>query len=113
MDARVHRAGRIPEGADGGNLNVAPARTACRGKLTGMEWDGSGGSHGQQSSHRRDGRAVWKYLKDHGKSALRALEQGVDASPLGVSMAAGWLAREGKVEVAQEKRSLYLRLTKH
>ena len=54
---------------------------------------------------------VWQYLKDHGKTTLKALEKGVDAPAETVSMAAGWLAREGKVEVAQEKRSLYIWLT--
>jgi hypothetical protein len=52
--------------------------------------------------------AVWQYLKDHGKSTLKALERGVGAPAEAIAMAAGWLAREGKVEVAQEKRSIYL-----
>jgi hypothetical protein len=55
--------------------------------------------------------AVWQFLKDHGKSTLKAVESGVDAPAGAVPMAVGWLAREGKVEVAQEKRSLYLWLT--
>jgi stage V sporulation protein SpoVS len=55
--------------------------------------------------------AVWQYLKDHGKSTLKALGTGVDAPAEAVPMAVGWLAREGKVEVAQEKRSIYLWLT--
>ena len=55
--------------------------------------------------------AVWQFLKDHGKSTLKALEKGVDAPVEAVTMAVGWLAREGKVEVAQEKRSVYLWLT--
>jgi stage V sporulation protein SpoVS len=52
--------------------------------------------------------AVWQYLKDNGKTTLKALEKGVGAPAEAVSMAAGWLAREGKVEVAQEKRSIYI-----
>ncbi len=54
---------------------------------------------------------VWQYLKDHGKSTLKAVEKGVDAPVDAVPMAVGWLAREGKVDVAQEKRSVYLWLT--
>ena len=46
--------------------------------------------------------AIWQYLKDHGKTTLKALEKVVDAPVKEVSMAAGWLAREGKVEVAQK-----------
>jgi hypothetical protein len=54
---------------------------------------------------------VWQYLKDHGRSTLRTVEKGVTAPTGTVQMAVGWLAREGKVELAQEKRSIYLWLT--
>lgn len=56
---------------------------------------------------------VWQYLKDHGKSTLKTVEKSVDAPAEAVSMAVGWLAREGKAEVAQEKRSLYVWLTEN
>jgi hypothetical protein len=51
---------------------------------------------------------VWQYLKDHGKSTLAMVEKSVDAPGGAVCMAVGWLAREGKIELAQEKRSTYL-----
>jgi hypothetical protein len=51
---------------------------------------------------------VWQYLKDNGKSTLTAVEKAVPAPAGTVAMAVGWLAREGKLEVAQEKRSIYL-----
>jgi hypothetical protein len=54
---------------------------------------------------------VWQYLKDHGKSTLTAVEKAVPAPAGAVPMAVGWLAREGKLELAQEKRSVYLKLT--
>jgi hypothetical protein len=54
---------------------------------------------------------VWQYLKDHGKSTLAAVEKAVPTPAGAVPMAVGWLAREGKLEVAQEKRSVYLWLT--
>jgi hypothetical protein len=52
--------------------------------------------------------AVWEYLKDHGKSTLRAVQNGVESPAGTVPMAVGWLAREGKVELAQEKRTMYI-----
>lgn len=54
---------------------------------------------------------VWTCLNGKGKVTLRQLEKGVDAPPDLVRMAVGWLAREGKVELAQEKRSIYVCLT--
>jgi hypothetical protein len=51
---------------------------------------------------------VWKFLEDHGKSTMTAVEKGVKAPAELVPMDVGWLAREGKLEMAQEKRSVYL-----
>jgi hypothetical protein len=48
---------------------------------------------------------VWHYLNDHGKTSLSGLEKAVKAPHGVVFMAVGWLAREGKVQFAQEKRS--------
>jgi hypothetical protein len=48
---------------------------------------------------------VWTYLKEHGKSSLSGIEKGVDAPRGVVFMAPGWLAREGKLEFAEEKRT--------
>jgi hypothetical protein len=51
--------------------------------------------------------AVWQYLKNHGKSTIRTVEREVEAPAGMVPMAIGWLAREGKLEVGQERRSVY------
>jgi hypothetical protein len=54
---------------------------------------------------------VWQYLKDRGKTPVRTIEKEIEAPAGAVAMAIGWLAREGKLEVAQEKRSVYAWLT--
>jgi hypothetical protein len=48
---------------------------------------------------------VWTYLHNHGKASLSGVEKGVDAPRGVVLMAVGWLAREGKLEFGQEKRT--------
>jgi len=54
---------------------------------------------------------VWDFLHSKGKSSLNAVERGINAPKPLVDMAIGWLAREGKVELRQEKRSILLWLT--
>ena len=54
---------------------------------------------------------VWKFLQRSGESSLSAVERGVGAPKPLVCMAIGWLAREGKVALRQEKRTLQLWLT--
>ena len=49
---------------------------------------------------------VWNFLRSNGDSSLSALEKGVEAPRSMVSMAVGWLAREGKIEVKDEKRAV-------
>jgi Winged helix-turn-helix domain (DUF2582) len=49
---------------------------------------------------------VWNFLRSNGESSLSALEKGVKAPRSTVSMAVGWLAREGKIEVKDEKRTV-------
>jgi len=51
---------------------------------------------------------VWSYLTEHGKVSLSALEKGVDEPRSVVYMAIGWLAREGKVEIHREERSIQI-----
>ena len=51
---------------------------------------------------------VRRFLMDHGKSTLTAVEKGVKAPAGTVAMTVGWLAHEGKPEMAQEKRSVHL-----
>jgi len=54
---------------------------------------------------------IWSFLKAHGKVSLSALEKGVDESRSVVYMAIGWLAREGKVSIQREERSIQIWLT--
>lgn len=56
---------------------------------------------------------VWNFLHASGKSTLTAVEHGVRAPKSRVYMAVGWLAREGKVELRQEKRAVQLWLRDH
>ena len=51
---------------------------------------------------------VWSYLEKHGRSSISAVEKGSSAPKREVQMALGWLAREGKIELAEEKRALYV-----
>jgi uncharacterized membrane protein len=53
---------------------------------------------------------VWHFLRSNGESSLSALEKGVKAPKSTVSMAVGWLAREGKIEVKDEKRTVRISL---
>jgi len=56
---------------------------------------------------------VWQYLRKNGASTLTALEKGIKAPASAVYMALGWLAREGKVAIEQEKRSVKISLTEY
>jgi len=49
---------------------------------------------------------VWNFLHSNGESSLSAVEKGIKAPRSTVSMAVGWLAREGKIEVKDEKRTV-------
>lgn len=53
---------------------------------------------------------VWGFLVSSGPVSLSALEKGVDEPRNLVDMAVGWLAREGKVAVDREERSIRIRL---
>ena len=54
---------------------------------------------------------VWKYLHSSGESSLTGVERAVGAPKPVVCMAIGWLAREGKIALRQEKRTLQVWLT--
>jgi hypothetical protein len=56
---------------------------------------------------------VWNFLHERGQSKLSAVEQGVRAPKSLVYMAVGWLAREGKLEVRQERRTVQVSLTEN
>lgn len=53
---------------------------------------------------------VWGFLAASGAVSLSAVEKGVDAPRAQVYMALGWLAREGKIAVDREERSIRIRL---
>ncbi len=55
----------------------------------------------------------WQYLGQHGETTLSKLKQGTKLSEQILLMAIGWLAREGKLNVVQDKRSLKLSLKGH
>jgi len=54
---------------------------------------------------------VWSFLTARGKVSLSALEKGVDEPRSVVYMAIGWLAREGKITIRREERSIQIWLT--
>ena len=54
---------------------------------------------------------LWHCLCDNGKIGLTELERKMEAAPTLTHMAIGWLAREGKVDLAQEGRSIKVWLT--
>jgi predicted transcriptional regulator len=54
---------------------------------------------------------VWTFLRKSGESSLTAIERGVGAPKPLVCMAIGWLAREGKIALRQDKRTLQLSLS--
>ena len=53
---------------------------------------------------------VWEFLRSNGESSLSAVEKGIKAPRSTVSMAVGWLAREGKIQMKDEKRALRIAL---
>lgn len=53
---------------------------------------------------------VWNFLQSNGESSLSSLEKRLQAPKTMVSMAVGWLAREGKVEIRAERRSVRISL---
>ncbi len=52
----------------------------------------------------------WQYLEQHGETTLSKLKQGTKVSEQILLMALGWLAREGKLNFVQDRRSLKLSL---
>lgn len=54
---------------------------------------------------------VWQYLRSNGQCSVTAVEKGVEMPSTLVHMALGWLAREGKLAVEQDKRSVRVSLS--
>jgi hypothetical protein len=48
---------------------------------------------------------VWHLLNDHGPQTLAQLKKRLNGSAEIVGLALGWLAREDKVDIAQEKKT--------
>jgi DNA-binding IclR family transcriptional regulator len=53
---------------------------------------------------------IWRYLKEHDEATLSTLVRAIGEPGETVHMAVGWLAREGKLELSQEKRTITVRL---
>ena len=53
---------------------------------------------------------VWRYLDGHWETTLSKLKQETELSDQLLLMAVGWLAREGKLTVTKDKRTLKVRL---
>jgi Winged helix-turn-helix domain (DUF2582) len=53
---------------------------------------------------------VWRHLSERGESSLAKLKQETKLADQILFMAVGWLAREGKVEIMRDGRSVKLRL---
>ena len=54
--------------------------------------------------------ALWQYLEQHGQTAASKLKKETKLPDPLFYMALGWLAREGQVDVTQDKRSLLIAL---
>lgn len=52
----------------------------------------------------------WQYLEQHGVTTLSKLKQGTKLSDQLLLMALGWLARENKLNLVQQKRSVKISL---
>jgi Winged helix-turn-helix domain (DUF2582) len=53
---------------------------------------------------------VWRYLDENGGTTLAKIARGTKLPEPIACMAVGWLAREGQVSLAQEKKSLVVAL---
>ena len=53
---------------------------------------------------------IWRHLSERGESSLSKLKRETDVSDQVLFMALGWLAREGKLEIMRDGRTVRLRL---
>jgi hypothetical protein len=53
---------------------------------------------------------IWQFLHTNQPVSLTAIEKGVDIPASMVHMGLGWLAREGKLVIEQEKRTILISL---
>ena len=54
--------------------------------------------------------SIWRYLNEHGETTLAGLRRGTRLSDQLVSMGVGWLAREDKLNVTKEGRTVKVAL---
>jgi hypothetical protein len=54
--------------------------------------------------------AIWNILNTKGELTLRKLKKEVGVTAMAFDWAIGWLAREGKIAITQEKRAFRVRL---
>ncbi len=54
--------------------------------------------------------AIWQFLDQHGEKTLNRLKQGTKLSNQMLLMALGWLAREGKLTLVRQGRTLRIGL---
>lgn len=53
---------------------------------------------------------VWRYLDTRGETTVTKLKQDTKLSDQALLMALGWLAREGKLTLTKDKRTVSARL---
>ncbi len=53
---------------------------------------------------------VWRYLETHGSRSVSQIQRETGLSQSLTYLALGWLAREGKVHFAQDRRALLVSL---
>ena len=53
---------------------------------------------------------IWQYLNEHGQTTQGELRQGTKLSDQLLLMGVGWLAREGKVSMVQQGRTVKVSL---
>ena len=56
---------------------------------------------------------VWRYLEEHGPTAVPTLREVTKLSEPALFMALGWLAREGNLDLMKDRRSLRASLKPH
>jgi hypothetical protein len=54
--------------------------------------------------------AIWRYLEEHGETTLARLRQGTKLPEPLVLMGVGWLAKESKVHLVRDARTMRVAL---
>lgn len=53
---------------------------------------------------------IWRYLEQRGKQTVNQLQKGTKLSSQMLHLGLGWLAREDKITLIQERRSVWVSL---